>query len=62
MNIIREMYIKIYMYTTTIYLKLTQTVVYSKFKYVNKVKVLFLIDIYWWMFKVLNRILRWIAF
>lgn len=27
MNIIREMYIKIYMYTTTIYLKLTQTVV-----------------------------------
>lgn len=47
MNIIRKMYIKIYMYTTTIYLKLTQTVVYSKFKYVNKVKVLFLIDIYW---------------
>lgn len=34
MNIIREMYIKIYMYTTTIYmyLKLTQTVVYSKYK------------------------------
>lgn len=30
MNIIREMYINIYMYTTTIYLKLTQTVVYSK--------------------------------
>lgn len=32
MNIIREMYIKIYMYTTTIYLKLTQTYLNSKFK------------------------------
>lgn len=64
MNIIREMYIKIYMYTTTIYLKLTQTVVMftQSLSKLTRSKFCFLLIFTGECFKVLNRILRWIAF